>query len=101
MGPGKIIREGMSGFGPACPVLQITDGPLAGKTVYYGHAGGNLFPVGATVAAGQQIAVVGYGIVGFSTGPHLEVGFYPPGGSGSGRPMLDYINGAVGHSTGS
>jgi LysM repeat protein len=100
MGPGKIIREGMSGFGPACPVLQITDGPLAGKTVYYGHASGNLFPVGATVAAGQQIAVVGYGIVGISTGPHLEVGFYPPGGGGSGRPMLDYINSAVGHSTG-
>jgi LysM repeat protein len=101
MGPGKIIRAGMSGFGPNCPVLQITAGPLAGQTVYYGHAGPNLVPVGATVAAGQQISIVGYGIVGYSTGPHLEIGFYPPGGNGSGRAMLNYINGAVGHSTAS
>jgi LysM repeat protein len=100
MGPGKIIRAGMTGFGPNCPVLQITGGPLAGKTVYYGHAGANLVAVGATVAAGQQISIVGYGIVGYSTGPHLEVGFYPPGGNGSGGAMLAYINGAVGHSTG-
>ena len=99
MGPGTIIREGMDGFGPDCPVLQITAGPLAGKTVYYGHAGPDLVPVGATVAAGQQISIVGYGIVGYSTGPHLEVGFYPPGGNGSGQAMLDYINGVVGHST--
>jgi LysM repeat protein len=99
MGPGKIIRAGMTGFGPNCPVLEITGGPLAGKTVYYGHAGANLVPVGATVAAGQQISVVGYGIVGYSTGPHLEIGFYPPGGNGSGGAMLNYINGAVGHST--
>jgi murein DD-endopeptidase MepM/ murein hydrolase activator NlpD len=99
MGPGKIIRAGMSGFGPNCPVLEITAGPLAGKTVYYGHAGPNLVPVGATVAAGQQISIVGYGIVGYSTGPHLEVGFYPPGGNGAGGAMLQYINSVVGHST--
>jgi murein DD-endopeptidase MepM/ murein hydrolase activator NlpD len=100
MGPGKIIREGMSGFGPNTPVLQISGGPLAGKSVYYGHAGADLVVVGATVAAGQQISVVGYGIVGYSTGPHLEVGFYPPGPNGAGRAMLDYLNGATGHSTG-
>jgi LysM repeat protein len=100
MGPGKVIRAGMTGFGPNCPVLQITGGPLAGKTVYYGHAGANLVPVGAIVAAGQQISIVGYGIVGYSTGPHLEVGFYPPGGNGAGGAMLAYLNRAVGHSTG-
>ena len=99
MGPGVIVREGMSGFGPGTPVLQITSGPLAGKTVYYGHAGPDLVPVGAHVVQGQQISSVGYGIVGFSTGPHLEVGFYPPGGNGSGQAMLNYIDGLVGHST--
>jgi murein DD-endopeptidase MepM/ murein hydrolase activator NlpD len=92
MGAGVIVAEGISGFGPNTPVLQITAGPLAGRTVYYGHAGPDLVPVGARVAAGQQISIVGYGIVGISTAPHLEIGFYPPAGNGAGRAMLDVIN---------
>lgn len=91
MGTGIVIGEGISGFGPNCPVLQITAGPLAGRTVYYGHAGPDLVAVGAQVTAGQQISEVGSGIVGISTGPHLEVGFYPPEPQ-AGGPMLDLIN---------
>jgi hypothetical protein len=100
MGTGTIIAAGISGFGPNTPVLQITSGPLAGRVVFYGHAGPNLVPVGAHVVEGQQISSVGSGIVGVSFGPHLTIGFYPPGPMGSGQAMLQYINSLVGFNTG-
>jgi cell wall-associated NlpC family hydrolase len=96
MGDGTIIREGLGGFGPNAAILQITSGPLAGRAVYYGHSGPDLVPVGAHVSNGQQISSVGFGIVGVSTGAHLEIGFYPPGSFSGGLLMLNYIDSQLG-----
>jgi murein DD-endopeptidase MepM/ murein hydrolase activator NlpD len=103
MGPGVIIQEGgpgTSGFGPNIPVLRITSGPLAGETVYYGHAGPDIVPVGTVVSAGQQIGIVGFGRVGRSSTPHLEIGFWPLGNMRAGKAMMAYLNQMMGHTTG-
>ena len=77
---GTIVGHGIGGFGNDAPILHLDDG----RYVYYGHAGpGNAVTIGTHVSAGQVISEVGAGIVGISTGPHLEIGF----SDGSGTPL--------------
>jgi murein DD-endopeptidase MepM/ murein hydrolase activator NlpD len=93
---GTIVLHGIGGFGPWAPVLHC-DSPIGGYDyVYYGHAGpANQVPAGTHVGAGQVMSEVGPGIVGISTGPHLEIGFADSSGSpiggGSATTMMSLL----------
>jgi murein DD-endopeptidase MepM/ murein hydrolase activator NlpD len=95
---GTIVLHGIGGFGPWAPVLHC-DSPIDGYSyVYYGHAGpAYQLPVGSHVGAGQVMSSVGPGIVGISTGPHIEIGFADSSGSpmGGGAPtMMSLLQGS-------
>jgi murein DD-endopeptidase MepM/ murein hydrolase activator NlpD len=93
---GTIVLHGIGGFGPWAPVLHC-DSPIDGYDyVYYGHAGpADQLPVGTHVGAGQVMSSIGPGIVGISTGPHLEIGFADSSGSpiggGSASTMMSLL----------
>jgi murein DD-endopeptidase MepM/ murein hydrolase activator NlpD len=89
---GTIVLHGIGGFGPWVPVLHCDSSVGGYNYVYYGHAGpAHQLAVGTHVSAGQVIGEVGPGIVGFSTGPHLEIGF----SDGSGTPLGPGTAGAM------
>ena len=94
---GTIVLHGIGGFGPWAPVLHC-DSPVGGYSyVYYGHAGpANQLPVGTHVAAGQVMSEIGPGIVGLSSGPHIEIGFCDasgtPLGPGTASTMMSLLN---------
>jgi murein DD-endopeptidase MepM/ murein hydrolase activator NlpD len=98
---GTIVLHGIGGFGPWAPVLHC-DGSLDGYSyVYYGHAGPLYqLPVGTHVSAGQVMSSIGPGIVGLSSGPHLELGFADSSGSPIGSQtagtMLSLLQAAYG-----
>jgi peptidoglycan hydrolase CwlO-like protein len=89
---GTIVLHGIGGFGPWAPVLHC-DGSLDGYSyVYYGHAGPLYqLPIGTHVGAGQVMSSIGPGIVGISSGPHLEIGF----ADASGSPIGDQTAGTM------
>jgi murein DD-endopeptidase MepM/ murein hydrolase activator NlpD len=99
---GTVVLHGVGGFGPSAPVLHC-DNPLDGYGyVYYGHAGpGHWVAVGTHVGQGQVVSEVGSGIVGISSGPHLELGFAgstgSPVGPSSASQMMSLLRSAYSH----
>jgi murein DD-endopeptidase MepM/ murein hydrolase activator NlpD len=96
---GTIVLHGIGGFGSWAPVLHCDSSVGGYDYVYYGHAGpANQLAVGTHVGAGQVMSSIGPGIVGISTGPHLEIGFADssgsPIGSGSASTMMSLLQGS-------
>jgi murein DD-endopeptidase MepM/ murein hydrolase activator NlpD len=96
---GTIVLHGIGGFGPWAPVLHCDSSVGGYSYVYYGHAGpADQLPVGAHVGAGSVMSSIGPGIVGISTGPHLEIGFADASGSpiggGSASTMMSLLQGS-------
>lgn len=96
---GTIVLHGIGGFGPWAPVLHCDSSVGGYSYVYYGHAGpANQLPVGTHVGAGSVMSSIGPGIVGMSTGPHLEIGFADssgsPVGGGSASEMMSLLQGS-------
>ena len=96
---GTIVLHGIGGFGPWAPVLHC-DSPLSGGSyVYYGHAGPlHQLPIGTHVSAGEVMSSIGPGIVGISSGPHVEIGFCDssgtPLGGGTASQMMALLQGS-------
>ncbi len=98
---GTIVLHGIGGFGPDAPVLHCDSSVGGYSYVYYGHAGPlNQLAVGTHVGAGQVMSSVGPGIVGISTGPHLEIGFCDASGSplgpGTAGTMMSLLQSSYG-----
>src|SRR3954462_789429 len=55
-------------------VLQLLDGPFAGRFVFYGHARRALVRAGQIVRAGQPVSIAG-GVGAPGNPGHMEVGF--------------------------
>ncbi|HLY47813.1 MAG TPA: hypothetical protein VKR21_01330 [Solirubrobacteraceae bacterium] len=96
---GTIVLHGIGGFGPWAPVLHCDSAIDGYSYVYYGHAGpANQLAIGTHVGAGAVMSSVGPGIVGISTGPHLEIGFADssgaPVGPGSAGAMMSLLQGS-------
>jgi murein DD-endopeptidase MepM/ murein hydrolase activator NlpD len=81
--PGLVtaVASDPAGFGPNYPVIEATDGALAGQHIYYGHVALALVQPGQHVAAGQPIAIIGHAGDAASLGHgHIEIGFSNAGG---------------------
>jgi murein DD-endopeptidase MepM/ murein hydrolase activator NlpD len=73
VGRGRVMTD--HGYFPGrTVVLQLLDGPFAGRFVFYGHARRALVRPGQVVRAGQPVSIAG-GVGAPGNPGHMEVGF--------------------------